>query len=334
MTARIFMSLAAIAIFVGLAAPVHASVDYTSVKLVIPNNGSYSVDFNHDLAEDLSIGSSLSAVLCADGGSGTSGSVIETPAQPSTSVVSVGIYPAALPAGVSIHSRQSFIKGQAIKTHFSYGCQKLFVIGNWFNVNEQFLGVQFQIDGQTHYGWVELSTKAVSSPRAALTTTVIGFAYETIPDKPIITGATGLQNAVTIEAPVNGSSVGSPVHVHATYNGTVTATYMKLWVDHVPGTVQSHTNVFDTYVTLANGNHLLEVQASDPSTGKVYTSATNIGVGSGRCTPSGSQCSPFSPCCPGLVCVAASTRAFCQRSSGNTPTTSSYWNHLNGNKLE
>ncbi len=83
---------------------------------------------------------------------------------------------------------------------------------------------------------------------------------------------------VTMTSPGNGSMVNSPVHVHATYSSTVTATYMKLWVDHVAGTVERNTNVFDTQVSLANGTHLLVVQASDPSTGKIYTTAAQITV--------------------------------------------------------
>jgi hypothetical protein len=32
-----------------------------------------------------------------------------------------------------------------------------------------------------------------------------------------------------------------------------------------------------------------------------------------RCTRQGMQCPPqYPPCCPGLVCVPASTRAFCE----------------------
>src|SRR3984893_16406624 len=83
---------------------------------------------------------------------------------------------------------------------------------------------------------------------------------------------------VTITSPPDNSSVNSSVEVHATYNGTVAATYMKLWVDGVAGTVQHNTNVFDTQVSLVNGNHLLEVQAKDSSTGVVYTTASQITV--------------------------------------------------------
>ena len=81
---------------------------------------------------------------------------------------------------------------------------------------------------------------------------------------------------VTITSPANGSSVNSPVHVHATYSAT--ATYMKLWVDHVASTVQQNTNVFDSFVTLSNGSHLIEVQAKDASTLQIVTTAANITV--------------------------------------------------------
>jgi hypothetical protein len=90
--------------------------------------------------------------------------------------------------------------------------------------------------------------------------------------------STAYAGTVAMTSPGNGSMVNSPVHVHATYSSTVTATYMKLWVDHAAGTVEHNTNVFDTQVSLANGTHLLEVQASDPSTGKIYTTAAQITV--------------------------------------------------------
>ena len=94
---------------------------------------------------------------------------------------------------------------------------------------------------------------------------------------------------VTITSPVNGSTVVSPVNVHATYNGTAPATYMKVWVDHVAGVTQHSTNVFDTTIVLANGPHLIEVQAKDAGTGVVSTTASNISV-----TPGAVSVSPAS----------------------------------------
>ncbi|HVJ06378.1 MAG TPA: hypothetical protein VM578_11955 [Candidatus Saccharimonadales bacterium] len=88
--------------------------------------------------------------------------------------------------------------------------------------------------------------------------------------------ATGV---VTVTSPLNNSTVTSPVLVHATYSAT--ATYMKLWVDHV-AVIALHTgSVFDYSAALAPGAHLLEVQAADATSGVVVTTRVNITVSSG-----------------------------------------------------
>jgi hypothetical protein len=92
------------------------------------------------------------------------------------------------------------------------------------------------------------------------------------------------QGVVTVQTPANNSSVTSPVAIHATYNGT--ATYMKLWIDHVAITYTDNTNVFTYSATLATGAHLLEVQAQDATSKTVYTTPVNITVTSGTTTPS------------------------------------------------
>src|SRR5437868_9230799 len=83
-------------------------------------------------------------------------------------------------------------------------------------------------------------------------------------------GSQAFGGTVTITTPPNGSTVTSPVHVHATYDGSVAAAYMNIWVDHVAGTVEHITTVFDTTVTLANGPHLIDVQAKDGTTVFVF----------------------------------------------------------------
>src|SRR5437588_1400172 len=95
---------------------------------------------------------------------------------------------------------------------------------------------------------------------------------------------------VTITSPANGSSVNSPVHIHATYNAT--ATYMKLWVDHVATTTQQSTNVFDSFVTLSNGSHLIELQAKDTATLQTFTTAANITVATLAVNPPATSLSP------------------------------------------
>jgi hypothetical protein len=56
--------------------------------------------------------------------------------------------------------------------------------GLWQHQVDKYLGVKFQISGQTHYGWIRLVVQA------ALTGYASGYAYETEPNKPIIAGKT------------------------------------------------------------------------------------------------------------------------------------------------
>jgi hypothetical protein len=55
----------------------------------------------------------------------------------------------------------------------------------WHEANRgAFLGLKFVVNGQTHYGWVHVSAGANN-----LDTPVInGYAYETVPNQPILTG--------------------------------------------------------------------------------------------------------------------------------------------------
>jgi hypothetical protein len=55
--------------------------------------------------------------------------------------------------------------------------------GPWAYEQGRYLGVKFLIDGQIHYGWVRLSVERLPA-------TLTGYAYETIPNKPILAGQT------------------------------------------------------------------------------------------------------------------------------------------------
>jgi hypothetical protein len=83
--------------------------------------------------------------------------------------------------------------------------------GYWINSRNQFLGLKFMIDGQTHYGWARLSTGVdkICKLKALLT----GYAYETEPDTPILTGkissdATGVEQATPDDVMLEPASLG------------------------------------------------------------------------------------------------------------------------------
>lgn len=59
--------------------------------------------------------------------------------------------------------------------------------GPWRKVSQAYLGLKFEINGKTHFGWARVKGTFNSFPYTAILT---GYAYETIPNKPIIAGQT------------------------------------------------------------------------------------------------------------------------------------------------
>ena len=66
-------------------------------------------------------------------------------------------------------------------------------LGAWANggkgVTNRYLGLKFKIGNQFHYGWARVTFKTNTS--AGYNATITGYAYETIPGKAILAGATG-----------------------------------------------------------------------------------------------------------------------------------------------
>jgi len=76
--------------------------------------------------------------------------------------------------------------------------------GPWLNKTNLYLGLQFQIQGKLHYGWARMSVKILSDNSCSpytncLIATLTGYAYETVPNKPIIAGKMKESNVVTLE---------------------------------------------------------------------------------------------------------------------------------------
>lgn len=88
-----------------------------------------------------------------------------------------------------------------------YSLSRRRVWGDWNNVKNRYLGFKFSIHGKSHYGWARLN---VRDRGHHITATLTGYAYETIPNKPIIAGATkgpeydsvGQPNPEILPAPV------------------------------------------------------------------------------------------------------------------------------------
>ena len=66
-------------------------------------------------------------------------------------------------------------------------------LGNWWNVTNRYLGVRFKINGQVHYGWIGF--RSVTADQNGFTAAFGGWAYETNPDTPIVTGDRGTNSS-------------------------------------------------------------------------------------------------------------------------------------------
>jgi len=90
---------------------------------------------------------------------------------------------AAFEKGVSVGASNSFRARAFMGTGFGSD-----YYGHWSHVANRFLGVKFVINGETHFGWIGF--RSVTGAYA-LTAKFAGWAYETNPDTPIVTGDTG-----------------------------------------------------------------------------------------------------------------------------------------------
>jgi hypothetical protein len=63
--------------------------------------------------------------------------------------------------------------------------------GLWNNLKNRYLGLKFTINGTTHFGWARLNVTCTTMyGNHKVTGVLTGYAYETIPNKPIVTGKT------------------------------------------------------------------------------------------------------------------------------------------------
>jgi hypothetical protein len=182
-------ALAATAAGVGmLAQSAEGKIAYTPAHHLIKKNAQYRLDLNHDGVADITFVNYYSCnfdycyeVLNANpaAGNGVEGAK-----------GALGIpYAYALKRGAQIGSKHPF-SGQMMAS-WNSGSR-----GGWSNITDRYLGLHFQINGKTHYGWARLSVQVGS---VNINATLTGYAYETIPNKPIIAGKTKGPDAITVQ---------------------------------------------------------------------------------------------------------------------------------------
>ena len=180
--------LAATAAGVGvlaLAPAAEGKIVYTPTHQVIKKGGDYKLDLNHDGIIDFTLRDTASSdsdsawwTLSANPARGNGARGFRT--------VQGGPWASALKAGALVGGGQYF-PGKVMAFAGVTEGGDTFVDGSWTNIKNRYLGLKFKIGGKVHYGWARLN---VAAKVGSITATLTGYAYETIPNKPIITGKT------------------------------------------------------------------------------------------------------------------------------------------------
>lgn len=107
-------------------------------------------------------------------------------------------FASALASGAQIGPSQKFYKGAWLaKEFYNFG----FSVGPWINVTNRYLGFRFQVKGQLHYGWARLNVR-LNGKYCEMSATLTGYAYETVPNTPIVAGNTkGPDHEIALMAP-------------------------------------------------------------------------------------------------------------------------------------
>jgi hypothetical protein len=208
-------TLAAGAAGVGMLAlthPAEAKIIYSPANIpIVQNGGPVELDLNHDGINDFQFSNvyTTEAVRGAEGFHQSSLAVY--PDQQSNRVRATKFKDqfeaAAIPKGKSVGPDKLFQPGDSGMEMWACaggtsggGCG-----GAWLKVKEAYLGLKFVIKGKIHFGWAHIRQAGETSP------TIVGYAYESIPNKPIITGQTKGTDEMGAEQPVSLTAPATPI---------------------------------------------------------------------------------------------------------------------------
>ncbi|MGD0988638.1 MAG: hypothetical protein ABR874_12565 [Candidatus Sulfotelmatobacter sp.] len=166
-----------------LAQPASGEIIYTHINVSVRGYGdeSFAIDVNNDGKPDFSLRGHWSRTYF---GSGGNSSIYIYPAK-GNGVAGFGGSAAALVEGDTIDDAHRFAGREMAWMNTFFGSD-FGAGGKWKNVKNGYLGLEFKVDGQIHYGWARLTVRN----EAPLTATLTGYAYETAPNTPIVAGDT------------------------------------------------------------------------------------------------------------------------------------------------
>jgi hypothetical protein len=165
-----------------IAQPVQAKIVYTPANLTL-KQGSTPLDLNNDGVSDFRF---------YLGGYGHALRLYILQQDEKNLVFNSATFNAApLPFGARIGPTGAFKEDEDKAWFMAFWTEGLSGIssrsnGPWKQAQNRYLGLKFSVNGETHYGWARLTVNA----KTGIVATLTGYAYETIPNKPIIAGKT------------------------------------------------------------------------------------------------------------------------------------------------
>ncbi len=181
--------------------PAEARIVYTPVHKRLPCNhrtysgcsGSLKLDLHRHRRTDF-------ILRCGGGGEG--GGLGIEPKNSGNEILRTStsrrLWAAALSYGAVIESNSHFQQGEG--GMFTWDrTSHTFSSGPWAHGVAAYLGLRFFIRENVHYGWARVITYA-DAWNTNKYATLGGYAYETIPNKPIIAGKTKGPDVITVEA--------------------------------------------------------------------------------------------------------------------------------------
>ncbi len=208
-------ALAASAAGVGLLAlsqPAEAQIVFTPAHVRLPTNQDFFLDLNNDGISDFKFRVSTYDEDCRLGQAKSCWIVDGAelwlfPLATGNAVVGQPPYVSALAGGARIGPRQPFnlsyrgtmgdVRQSAFGLHYS---------GPWADsgktVNAHYVGVKIVVNGETHYGWARFNVRIFRQPESKIYALLTGYAYETVPNKPILAGQSKTPDVIA-PAPVS-----------------------------------------------------------------------------------------------------------------------------------
>jgi hypothetical protein len=178
-----------------LAQTSEAKIIFTHSHKVVPPETSFFIDLNHDGISDFGLFLRNCKYCSALSVYGYNGNQVSGPASK--------LYASALPAGVRVGPKKFKTPNSSLAMAF-WKCQSTFTNcasgGPWLNAQGRFLGFRFFVKGKVHFGWARFDV-SVQRMTGGLVATLTGYAYETIPEKPIVTGRTADSDEAGVDAP-------------------------------------------------------------------------------------------------------------------------------------